>query len=283
MNLVIISGLSGSGKSIALQTLEDLDYYCVDNLPVGLLPSLADQLSQAGNGGHAAVSVDARNRTDDLVRFPEILRAVKERGLNTQIVFLEASDEVLLKRYSETRRRHPLGRGQRSLREAIGVERGLLGAIAVAADLRVDTSALNLYQLRDLIRDRVAGRKVGALSLLFQSFGFKLGLPADADMVFDVRCLPNPYWEPTLRSLTGQDPAVAAFLESHAEVDEMFATLRGFLERWIPAYEASNRSYLTVAVGCTGGHHRSVYLVERLARHFRPLRDQVLTRHRELP
>ena len=283
MNLVVISGLSGSGKSIALQTLEDLDYFCVDNLPVGLLPALADQLRQSGGTVHAAVSIDARNLPDDLARFPAILQAVKGMGLAVQIIFLDAADEVLLKRYSETRRRHPLGRGDRSLREAIQQERGLLATLAVAADLRVDTSALNLYQLRDLIRERVVGRKAGTLSLLFQSFGYKRGIPGDADLVFDVRCLPNPYWEAGLRQLTGEDPAVVAFLESHPEVSAMFADIREFLDRWIPAYEANNRSYLTVAIGCTGGHHRSVYLATRLAQHYRSQRDQVLIRHRELP
>lgn len=285
MNLVVISGLSGSGKSIALQTLEDLEYYCVDNLPVGLLPALAEQLSDAGTlprGGRTAVSIDARNLPADLARFPEILAAVKARGLGCQIIFLDAENPVLLKRFSETRRRHPLSRGDLPLREAIDRERELLGSIASLADLRVDTSALNIYQLRDIIRERVAGKRMGELSLLFQSFGYKRGIPTDTDIVFDVRCLPNPYWEPSLRRLTGEDVEVIAFLEAHPEVNAMYNQIRDFLEYWIPAFETNNRSYLTVSIGCTGGHHRSVYLVSRLSRHFRGLRDNVQTRHREL-
>ena len=284
MKLVVISGMSGSGKSVALHTLEDLGYYCVDNLPVGLLPAFADKLCNAAQfpQGQAAVSIDARNLPDDLVRFPEILDGIKHLDLNCEILYLDCADETLLKRYSETRRRHPLSRDDLPLRDAIGRERDLLGPIAMRANLHIDTSHLNLYQLRDLIRERVADRQAGTLSLLFQSFGYKHGIPADADFVFDLRCLPNPYWVPNLRPLTGLDPAVGEFLEQQPTVVEMREQIERFLEIWIPRFEADSRSYVTVALGCTGGHHRSVYLAKRLADHFRQQRSNVQIRHREL-
>jgi RNase adapter protein RapZ len=283
MKLMIVSGLSGSGKSVALHTLEDLGYYCIDNLPIGLLQAFAMQMLGARGDAYqrAAVGIDARNRPEDLAEFPRMLRELAEAGVACEIIFLQADDDTLLKRFSETRRKHPLTRREISLADAIRLERGLLEPIAANADLHVDTTRTNIHQLRDLLRERMQ-RSTRSLSLLFESFGYKHGVPADADFVFDVRCLPNPHWHAELRPLTGLDPAVAQFLEQQPEVSEMFEALKGFLETWIPRFEADNRSYVTVAIGCTGGQHRSVYLAEQLATHFRTIRDNILIRHREL-
>ena len=284
MKLIIISGLSGSGKSIALNVLEDLQYYCIDNLPAAMLPALADQLQSSRHmtHEHIAVGIDARNMPADLAGFPEILEDLRARRLEVQIFFLEADNPTLIKRFSETRRRHPLSNEEVPLDEAIIQERSLLEAIAVEADLRIDTSRTNVHQLRELIRSRVRDGNGVQLSLLFESFGFKQGIPVDADFVFDVRCIPNPHWQPDLRRLTGRDPAVAEFLEQHADAVRMFEDIRDFLQSWIPRFEADNRSYMTVAVGCTGGQHRSVYMVEKLADWFREQRPGILLRHREL-
>ena len=284
MKLIIISGLSGSGKSIALNVLEDLQYYCIDNLPAAMLPALADQLQSSRHmtHEHIAVGIDARNMPADLAGFPEILEDLRARRLEVQIFFLEADNPTLIKRFSETRRRHPLSNEEVPLDEAIIQERSLLEAIAVEADLRIDTSRTNVHQLRELIRSRVRDGNGVQLSLLFESFGFKQGIPVDADFVFDVRCIPNPHWQPDLRRLTGRDPAVAEFLEQHADAVRMFEDIRDFLQNWIPRFEADNRSYMTVAVGCTGGQHRSVYMVEKLADWFREQRPGILLRHREL-
>lgn len=285
MKLVIVSGLSGSGKSIALHTLEDLGYYCIDNLPVGLLRALAEQLSTQGEPRieKAAVGVDARNQPQDLGHFSEILDTLRASGIDCEIFFLQADDETLLKRFSETRRKHPLTRENITLAEAIELERRLLDPIAERADMQLDTTHTNVHQLRDLVRELVARRPVRSLSLLFQSFGYKHGVPSDADFVFDVRCLPNPHWEATLRPLTGLDSEVATYLGAQPTVGKMFDQICRFLEEWIPHFEAENRNYMTVALGCTGGQHRSVYLAERLADHFRETRSNVATRHRELP
>ena len=284
MKLIIISGLSGSGKSIALNVLEDLQYYCIDNLPAAMLPALADQLQSSRHmtHEHIAVGIDARNMPADLAGFPAILEDLRARRLEVQIFFLEADNPTLIKRFSETRRRHPLSNEEMPLDEAIIQERSLLEAIAVEADLRIDTSRTNVHQLRELIRSRVRDGNGVQLSLLFESFGFKQGIPVDADFVFDVRCIPNPHWQPDLRRLTGRDPAVAEFLEQHADAVRMFEDIRDFLQNWIPRFEADNRSYMTVAVGCTGGQHRSVYMVEKLADWFREQRPGILLRHREL-
>ncbi len=284
MKLIIISGLSGSGKSIALNVLEDLQYYCIDNLPAAMLPALADQLQSSRHmtHEHIAVGIDARNMPADLAGFPAILEDLRARRLKVQIFFLEADNPTLIKRFSETRRRHPLSNEEVPLDEAIIQERSLLEAIAVEADLRIDTSRTNVHQLRELIRSRVRDSNGVQLSLLFESFGFKQGIPVDADFVFDVRCIPNPHWQPDLRRLTGRDPAVAEFLEQHADAVRMFEDIRDFLQNWIPRFEADNRSYMTVAVGCTGGQHRSVYMVEKLANWFREQRPGILLRHREL-
>ncbi len=284
MRIIIVSGLSGSGKTIALQTLEDLDYYCVDNLPFKLIRPLAREITAAG--GHlpptVAVGVDARNFIDDLHQFPATLAELRASDLRVDVLFLQADDEILLKRYSETRRRHPLDLGSIPLREAIQRERRLLEPIIACTDLIVDTSDTNLYQLRELIRARAHDTPGEAMSLLFESFGFKNGVPADADFVFDVRCLPNPHWEPHLRPLTGLDQTVIDFLAGQPEVGAMTADIGHFLEGWLPRFERSERSYLTVAIGCTGGQHRSVFVAEALARHFSGLRDYVMVRHREL-
>jgi len=284
MSLFIVSGLSGSGKSIALHALEDLDYNCVDNLPIVLLPAYAEQISTAPLElpRHSAVGIDARNRPEDLQQFSKILQQLQDRGIDFEIIFLQADDETLLKRFSETRRRHPLTRDERPLAEAIKLERELLEPIAGSASLTIDTTHTHIHQLRDIIRSRVHREGERNLSLMFQSFGFKHGVPADADFIFDVRCLTNPHWESHLRPLTGRDEPVAQFLDGDQQVNEMAADLQQFLLKWIPQFEADNRSYMTVAIGCTGGQHRSVYLVERLGHHFTTLRDNVLIHHREI-
>ena len=284
MKLIVVSGLSGSGKTIALQALEDMGIYCIDNLPFKLLPSLAAHLKNAPRRHYkdAAVGIDARNLTDDFEEFPAILEQVRAEGIQCEILFLTADESTLLKRFSETRRKHPLSDTSVPLNEAIEAERRLLSPLAADADWHLDTSRSNVHQLRTLVRERLGRTGQQSLSLLFSSFGYKHGLPTDADFVFDVRCLPNPYWEPHLRPLTGLDAEVKAFLEQQPAVGRMFEGIRDFLEIWVPQFEAENRSYMTVAVGCTGGYHRSVYMVERLGLHFRALRGNVLTRHREL-
>lgn len=284
MRIVIVSGLSGSGKTIALQTLEDLDYYCVDNLPFKLIRPLAQEILAASSvlPPTVAVGIDARNFLDELARFPAILTELRDSGLSVEVLFLQADDEILLKRYSETRRKHPLSLGNIPLREAIRQERRLLEPVAAHADLVIDTSDTNLYQLRELVRARIHATPREVMSLLFESFGFKNGIPADADFIFDVRCLPNPHWEPQLRPLTGLDRPVIEFLDHQADVLEMVTDLSRFLEAWLPRFEASNRSYLSVAIGCTGGQHRSVFIAEALMRHFSKIRQHVMIRHREL-
>jgi UPF0042 nucleotide-binding protein len=283
VKLVIVSGLSGSGKSVALHTLEDLGYYCIDNLPAGLLAALATELTTTAHPvGKAAVGIDARNLPQALEHIAETLEDLKSREINCEILFLTCDSDTLIKRFSETRRRHPLSYGGLSLAEAIEREQQLLEPISQNADLFIDTTQTTLHQLRDLVRQRVARRTDQTLSLLFQSFGYKHGIPVDADFVFDARCLPNPHWQPELRRLTGCDEEVVDYLEREPAVEAMYAALSTFFEEWIPAFEADNRSYLTIAIGCTGGQHRSVYLAERLAQHFRERYPSVATRHREL-
>ena len=285
MKLVLISGLSGSGKSTALRTLEDLGYYCIDNLPVLLLYDFAQQMQRrpADTIRNSAVGIDARNLEEDLQQVPSILGRLKSDGVECEVLFLTANDDALFKRFSETRRKHPLSGNRYSLADAIESERARLEPIASCANLVIDTSLTNIHELRELVRERVYGRARNSISLLFQSFGYKHGVPGDADFVFDVRCLPNPYWEPQLRPLNGFDAAVIEYLESQPMVLAMIGDLRDLLERWLPHFEAENRSYVTVGIGCTGGQHRSVYAVEKLAAHFRKLLSgTVLTRHREL-
>ncbi len=285
MKLVLISGLSGSGKSTALRTLEDLGYYCIDNLPVPLLYEFAQQMQRRPIDSirNSAVGIDARNLDEDLRELPDILDRLQHDGIDCEVLFLTASDDALFKRFSETRRKHPLSGNRHSLADAIDNERARLEPIAARANLTIDTSLTNVHELRDLVRNRVFGRTRNTLSLLFESFGYKHGVPGDADFVFDVRCLPNPYWERQLRPLTGLDAAVIAYLEAEPLVVEMIDDIRGFLERWLPHFQAENRSYVTVAIGCTGGQHRSVHAAEKLAAHFRGvLSGTVLTRHRGL-
>jgi len=283
--LIIISGLSGSGKSVALHALEDLGYYCIDNLPAALLPSLIDEVTKAGENpaNRIAVGVDARNRHDDLFALPAQIQALQDSGMQTDLLFLQADDNELLKRYGETRRRHPLAEAGTELHAAIERERNILGPIINAADLVIDTSRISVYELADAIRERVDRRKTRNLSILLQSFGFKHGIPADADFVFDLRCLPNPYWQAELRGLNGLDPAVVEFLDSEESFIRMYEDILTFLQSWIPEYVSVSRSYLTVALGCTGGQHRSVRMTEKLAAALNESHEPVHTRHNELP
>ena len=282
--LIIVSGLSGSGKSVALHALEDLGYYCIDNMPVGLLRSLLEEIARPGDSAASkiAVGVDARNRKEDIESLPVMIADLRASRVQTDVIFLQASEDVLLKRYRETRRRHPLASPSVELRSAIRRERELLGAIINAADLVIDTSRTSVYELANTLQDRVDPRKTNNLSILLESFGFKHGIPADADFVFDLRCLPNPYWNAELRSLNGLDPTVADFLDAQPAFTRMYDDILAFLQRWIPEYVSFNRSYLTVALGCTGGQHRSVHMTEKLARALGTSHDPVHTRHNEL-
>jgi len=284
LRLIVVSGLSGSGKSVALHVLEDLGYYCIDNIPAALLKSAVHEV-HSGEGPAAellAVGVDARNRPQDLEALPGLIDDLRELGVRTDIVFLHASDEVLLQRYSETRRRHPLAEHGTELRNAINVEREILTHINNAADLVIDTSRTSVYELADAISERVGRRKSESLSVLIESFGFKHRIPADADFVFDMRCLPNPYWSTDLRGLTGLDSEVIDFLDAEEAFTAMYEDIVGFLNRWIPRFEDAHRGYLTIAVGCTGGQHRSVHMTEKLAASLREHHEPVLTRHNNL-
>lgn len=284
MRLIIVSGLSGSGKTVALHMLEDLGYYCIDNMPVALLDSVVDEIRAGGDpdANRIAVGIDARNRSRDLDGLAKLLAALTKDGVSTDLIFLQADDDVLKKRYSESRRRHPLAKHGTSLHTAITTERDLLADVINSADLIIDTSRSSVYELADAIRERVGPRNIEELSVLIESFGFKNGIPADADFVFDLRGLPNPYWKLELRGLNGTDKEVAEFLQAQPSVNEMYEDILGFLTRWIPRYADAHRSYLTVALGCTGGQHRSVFMAERLAEALRQLHDPVLTRHNEL-
>lgn len=285
MRLVIISGLSGSGKSVALNMLEDLDFYCIDNVPAALLDTMISQLTASKDSiyDNLAVGVDARNRARDLDSLPELIKDLRDRGIMCEVVFLHAEDEILLKRYAETRRKHPLSDEGLGLKEAISRERELLGPIIDVAELIIDTTRTGVYELRDAIRDRIGTRSEPVLSILIESFGFKHGIPSDADFVFDLRCLPNPYWETHLRTLTGRDRLIVEFLDGLEIVQSMYQDIVKFLEQWIPEYTDFNRNYLTVALGCTGGQHRSVYMAEKIAAKLAENHDQVMTRHNELP
>ncbi len=284
MRLIIVSGLSGSGKSVALHVLEDLGYYCIDNMPAALLNSVVDEVTLGGDqpAQLLAVGVDARNRRKDLEALPELITDLRKRGIQTDLLFLQASDDVLLKRYSETRRRHPLAEHGTALRVAIASEREILSEVVNSADLIFDTSRTSVYELADAIRERIDQRRSNTLSVLIESFGFKNGIPADADFVFDLRCLPNPYWTVELRGLTGRDREVSEFLDAQPAFINMHDDILAFLKRWIPEYIDVNRGYLTVAVGCTGGQHRSVYMADKIAAALRDIHEPVLTRHNEL-
>jgi len=292
MRLIIISGRSGSGKSAALNILEDLGFYCIDNLPLGLLPALTEQAQQQKHPLLAdnevslqrlAVSIDARNVAQDLSLFPTILNSIKHGPFNAEVLYLDATKETLMQRFSATRRRHPLTNNNTSLDEAIESEQDLLHPISDLADLNLDTTRLSIHDLRSLIKLRISNRKSSDMALLFQSFGFKHGIPIDADLVFDVRNLPNPYWDPSLRQFTGRDPQIIEFLESEPLVKEMLADIHQYLKKWLPSFQQANRSYMTVAIGCTGGHHRSVFISEALNQLFIEQFENVQIRHRELP
>jgi RNase adapter protein RapZ len=284
MRLIIVSGLSGSGKTVALHVLEDLGYYCIDNLPAGLLKRVVEEVSSGPGevGRGIAVGIDARNRPSDLESLPRLIEEFRQHNIQTDVLFVLADDAVLLKRYSETRRRHPLAEHGTELRAAIEAEREILTEVINSADLVIDTSRTSVYELANIIRERVDRRAPASLSVLIESFGYKHGIPADADFVFDLRCLPNPYWDLNLRQLTGLDEEVVEFLDAQQPVATMHADILAFLKRWIPEYRASNRSFLTIAIGCTGGQHRSVYMAEKLAKSLRDFHDPVSTRHNEL-
>jgi len=284
MNLIIVSGLSGSGKSTALHVLEDLGYNCIDNLPISLLPALIEQIQIRRNieDQYFAIGMDVRNAWQDLSRFPEMITGLQNAQIPYQVIFLNARIEVLIQRFSETRRKHPLSDKHTSLEEAIKREQALLDPIRDTANQTLDTSQLNLHQLRDLVKERLVGSDQATMAIQFESFGFKHGLPMNADLVFDVRCLPNPHWKPNLRAQTGQDREVAEFLGEQEEVAAMYRDIQDYLARWLPHYQANSRSYITIAIGCTGGQHRSVYLAERLHRHFDAQYPNVQVRHREL-
>lgn len=278
---VLLSGQSGAGKSVALHTLEDLGFYCVDNLPADLLEEIVRR--QGGQGPRRlAVGIDVRGGESDFGRIVAAVRELRGKGWRTTIIFLDASDEILLRRYGETRRRHPLGAVGVGLGEAIRRERLLLGPLADAADLRLDTTRLNVHELREEIRRHIELGAPNRLVLSWQSFAYRSGAPADADFVFDVRCLPNPYWDPALRGLSGLDIEVQAYLEQHELTHRMLEGIAAFLDPWIPVFEENDRSSLVCAVGCTGGRHRSVAVVERLAGRYRALGRAVLVRHRDL-
>ena len=282
MKLIIISGRSGSGKSTALRALEDAGFNCIDNFPVSLLPSLVENARQdrIHKDSNIAVCIDARNT--DLDSFPQILRSLDRTDLDCEVIYLDALSGTLVKRFSETRRRHPLTSVNTDLLQAIDAEKTVLQEIADLADLTIDTTLLRGSELSELIRTRVVAKTEQGLSLLFRSFGFKFGVPVDADMVFDIRCLPNPHWVPELQPLTGLDSKVEAYLRAQPDVTAMFDDICAYLDRWVPKFQDDNRTYMTIAIGCTGGQHRSVYLAERLGAHFAKKLDNVLVRHRQL-
>ena len=280
--LLVISGSSGAGKSVVLHTLEDLDYYCIDNLPVSLLKQIPEHVRDGRAGQKIAVGIDARSVIGENTVPQNNLLALRETGTAMEIIFLDADDDVLTRRFNETRRKHPLSSAERSLVDAIAEERKLLGAISEIADLRIDTSSTTVHELRAITHNRIARRELGGLSVQLLSFGFKHGAPKDTDFIFDVRCLPNPHWDKNLRPRTGLDAPVAEFLQQQAEVNEMLTDIADFLNKWIKHFIKENRSYLTIGIGCTGGHHRSVYLVEKLAARIANGDARPLITHRDL-
>ncbi|MBG6286738.1 MULTISPECIES: RNase adapter RapZ [Pseudomonas] len=284
MRLIIVSGRSGSGKSTALNVLEDNGFYCIDNLPASLLPDLAQRALLHTELLHpqVAVSIDARNLPSQLQRFPELLQEARDKHIQCDVLYLDADDETLLKRFSETRRRHPLTTDSRSLAEAIADETHLLAPIADLADLKLNTTNLNLYQLRDVLKLRLLNKPELGTAFLVESFGFKRGMPVDADLVFDVRCLPNPYWKPELREHTGLEVEVQEYLAAQPDVEEMYQDILAYLNKWLPRFAASNRAYVTIAIGCTGGQHRSTYIAERIGQALKETLTNVQIRHRDL-
>ncbi len=284
MKLIIVSGLSGSGKSIALHTFEDCGYYCIDNLPITLLPGFVSKIMLEEQKLYAktAIGIDARNQGEFLVAFGRTLDFIRSKGIDCKVFYMQAEEATLLKRYSETRRRHPLTDQNLSLTEAIKAEKEILKNVSKYADLVIDTSRTQFHQLRMLIKSQIEAVDAQQLLVQIQSFGYKHGMPMNADYVFDVRILPNPYWVQELRGLTGKDQEVIDFLSSEDIVQEYFDGMSGFLEHWIPYFEKENRSYLTIAIGCTGGQHRSVFLAEKLAAKFKADGLKTLVLHREL-
>jgi UPF0042 nucleotide-binding protein len=285
VRIIILSGLSGSGKSVALHMLEDFGFYCIDNIPAALLKPFVSYTVRSPETTYdrTAIGLDARNTPAEVASVPQLIDELRRSGLQCEVLFLVAAEDELLRRFAETRRKHPMSHGGIGLREAMAAERALLEPIASVADLLIDTSRLSVHALRDIIYKRVGQRGATQLSITFESFGFKRGIPADADFVFDARALPNPYWEPGLRHLTGRDTEVIRFLENHTHVAALVADIARFVRGRIPEYLASNRGYLTVAVGCTGGQHRSVYIVDRLAESFAAEFGNVTARHSGLP
>ncbi len=279
MILLIVSGRSGSGKSIALRALEDMGFYCVDNIPVALLPQLAESLKN--NNTPVAVSVDIRNLPANFNFEHDILQRLP-CSVTPEIIFFDCSRNTLIRRYSETRRIHPLTNQKYSLEEAIDLEEKYLEPLKSHASLMINTDNLSVHELSNILRSRILGKKERELTMIFESFGFKHGLPVDADFVFDVRFLPNPHWDITLRSLTGLDEPVKNFLLKHDEVTNFIYQTANYLQQWLPMLEQNNRSYLTIAIGCTGGQHRSVFIAEQLAKFFKAKNKQVQIRHRTL-
>jgi UPF0042 nucleotide-binding protein len=279
MKLIIVSGRSGSGKSVALRVLEDLGYYCVDNIPINLLPALTHTV--INDYDTVAVSLDVRNLPEDPNDITEII-AYLPKAVDVNTLFLDADDNDLIRRFSETRRLHPLIRKDMALDQAIALEKILLEPISINADLYINTSQLTPHQLADLVRERILGKKTGTMVLVFESFGFKHGIPVDADYVFDARFLPNPFWEKSLKGKTGIDLEVKDFLASQAIVTKFIWQINSFMLTWLPHLERNNRSYITIAIGCTGGKHRSVYIAEMLAKNFTKVRDDIQTHHRDI-
>ncbi|MDD7805429.1 MAG: RNase adapter RapZ [Endozoicomonas sp. (ex Botrylloides leachii)] len=287
MKLVIISGRSGSGKSSALHALEDEGYYCADNIPVSILDQLPITLKKTHKTPPAmAVSIDVRNVPGAMESFPSVLKQLREQQIDCKVIFLDADSNTLLKRYSSTRRRHPLTNDNCSLAEAIDYEVQLLAPVQSHATVKIDTSPLSVHQIRERMRAECtgSGAKERKITLLIQSFGFKHGVPIDADFVFDTRCLPNPFWVESLRGYSGLEKPIHDFLAAEAEVSDMFNDISSFITRWLPRFESGQRTYMTIAIGCTGGQHRSVYLAETLGKSLKSqLTNKIQVRHRELP
>ncbi len=282
MHIVIITGLSGSGKTLTLNTLEDQNYYCIDNLPPQLLPKLL-KIALMQQRKKIAVGIDIRSGIESIQQLPKVIAKTKSKYQNTEVVYLYARTEIIRKRYNETRRRHPLAQAKQSLNDSLKQEQGLFVDISNVADLHIDTSKTDIYQLSHLVKQRLCGKNIQGIALMFQSFGFKHSAPCDSDFTFDVRCLPNPYWVSELRKFSGQDQAIKDWLSQHESVKNMVNDIQHFLKNWIPSFEKNQKAYMTISIGCTGGHHRSVYIVEQLADIFaQQYAKNSLVHHREL-
>ena len=282
MHIIIVTGLSGSGKTLALNTLEDQNYSCIDNLPPELLPQLLDS-AESEQRQKIAIGVDIRSGTEKIQALPQIIANIKSRHQHIDIVYLYAATTIIKKRYNETRRRHPLSSGKQSLADSLEAEKKILDGISNIADLRIDTSKTDIYQLSHIIKQRLCKNHIQGMSLMFQSFGFKHSAPSDSDFMFDVRCLPNPYWVNDLREFSGQDQPIQEWLKKHDSVQKMIMDISHFLKNWIPSFEENQKAYMTISIGCTGGHHRSVYITEQLAHIFaKKYHKNTLIYHREL-